>query len=289
MREHRLAREIICTQVANDLVHHMGITFITHLNEFVGATPLEVVKAYYAQAEVFGLRTLWAEIEALDTSEELCLEMLLELMRLGRRATRWLLRHCRHQLDAHTLADRFAPAVAVLNRNPDMLMGPLTRERWRDAVNRYVEAGVPRDLAERAALAYSAASALPVAQATEDADEKRDLAARVFVEVGQPLGFDWLTEQLSRMATQNLWQSMERDALLDDLTTQQASICARIVRQTASEDEAQPCVNVWLEENASFVAAWRNIVEEAQRSTAQEFALYSMTSRKLTDLTRMLQ
>ncbi len=289
MREHRLAREIICTQVANDLVDHMGITFVTHLNEFVGATPLEVVQAYYAQAEVFGLRSLWADIEGLDASEELCLEMLLELIRLGRRATRWLLRHCRHNLDAHTLAERFAPAAAVLNRNPDMLMGPLTRERWRVGVDRYVEAGVPRDLAERATLAYCAAAALPVAQATEEADGKLDLAARVFVEVGQPLGFDWLTEQLSRMATQNRWQAMERDALLDDLTTQQASICARIVRKTTSDDEASLCVNVWLEENTAFAAAWSNIIEQAQRSTAQEFALYSMTSRKLTDLNRMLQ
>jgi glutamate dehydrogenase len=287
---HPLAGEIICTQVANDLVHHMGITFINHLNEFVGGMPLEVVRAYYAQAEIFDLRAQWAAIEALDVPQELCLEMQLELVRLGRRATRWFLRHCRGDLDVQSLVDRFAAPVATLNREPDMLMGRLARERWSRAVDDYVEAGVPRPLAERATRAYSAAAALPVARATEDAAEKRDLSARIFVAVGLPLGLDWLSEQISGMGRQNLWQAMERDALLDDLTTQQASICARIVRQTASvEEDASACVDAWLEDNRTFAAAWRRVIEEAQRSTTQEFALYSMTSRKLADLNRMLQ
>src|SRR5437868_14426331 len=64
---HPLRREIIATHVLNSMVNRVGPTFVHRLGEITGATPPQVVRAYLASREVFGLVPLWQQIEALDT------------------------------------------------------------------------------------------------------------------------------------------------------------------------------------------------------------------------------
>src|SRR5690606_10783391 len=66
MDEHRLRREIIVTHIANEMVNRGGPTFAFRLGELTGASYAHIARAYTVAVEVFGLRGLGAEIEALD-------------------------------------------------------------------------------------------------------------------------------------------------------------------------------------------------------------------------------
>ena len=66
MRQHRLKREIVSTQIANDLVNHMGITFVQRLKESTGMSAANVAAAYVIVRDVFRLPHWWQQIEALD-------------------------------------------------------------------------------------------------------------------------------------------------------------------------------------------------------------------------------
>ncbi|MBS7712757.1 NAD-glutamate dehydrogenase, partial [Vibrio cholerae] len=102
MRRHRLKREIVSTQIANDLVNHMGITFVQRLKESTGMSPANVAGAYVIVRDIFHLPHWFRQIEALDhqVSADVQLELIDEQMRLGRRATRWFLRSRRNEQDA---------------------------------------------------------------------------------------------------------------------------------------------------------------------------------------------
>ena len=63
---HRLRREIIATATTNSLVNRMGPTFVPRAQEDTGAEPAQIARAYTAAREIFGMRELWAQIEALD-------------------------------------------------------------------------------------------------------------------------------------------------------------------------------------------------------------------------------
>ena len=115
IREHRLRREIIATQVINNMEHGGGITFAFRLHEESGAPASEIARAYAAARDIFAMRTQWAEIEALDNkvAAEVQMRMLLEGRRLVERGSRWLLAHrapaARHRHDrALLLAGRRA-------------------------------------------------------------------------------------------------------------------------------------------------------------------------------------
>ena len=63
---HRLRREIVATRVTNDLVDRAGTTFVFRLREDTGASPADIARASLVARDVFDVRSLWAEIEALD-------------------------------------------------------------------------------------------------------------------------------------------------------------------------------------------------------------------------------
>ncbi|WP_197485616.1 NAD-glutamate dehydrogenase domain-containing protein, partial [Oleiphilus sp. HI0061] len=90
LHDHRLRREIISTQVANDMVNHMGITFVERLKQSTGASSSSVALAYIIARDVFDLENIWGQIEDLDylISSDLQYSMMAELMSLMRRACR---------------------------------------------------------------------------------------------------------------------------------------------------------------------------------------------------------
>ena len=65
-RRHPLRREIIVTQVVNDLVNGAGITFFHRLSEETAATADELVRANFVAREIFGSRALIDEIDSYD-------------------------------------------------------------------------------------------------------------------------------------------------------------------------------------------------------------------------------
>ena len=86
MRRHRLRREIVATRVTNDLIDRAGTTFVFRLRDDTGASPADIARASIVARDVFGVRALWEEIEALDgvVAADVQSEMLLSVAPLGR-------------------------------------------------------------------------------------------------------------------------------------------------------------------------------------------------------------
>ena len=90
---HPLHREIIATVVTNEIVNRARITFVHDMRARTGRSAPEIAQAYMIVREVFELRNLWTEIEALDNkvAAQVQIEMLLEIADLVERAAGWLL------------------------------------------------------------------------------------------------------------------------------------------------------------------------------------------------------
>ena len=93
---------------------------------------------------------------------------------------------------------------------------------------------------------------------------------------------DWLTAQLSQLPTTSHWQAMERDSLLDDVTSHQGMLAARTLDGDAG-------VDVWLSKHTSFQDNWNKTIEDAQQTAVQDFSMFAMTCRKLANLCRTLE
>ncbi|WP_286978384.1 NAD-glutamate dehydrogenase [Pseudomonas sp.] len=286
MRRHRLKREIVSTQIANDLVNHMGITFVQRLKESTGMSAANVAGAYVIVRDVFRLPHWWQQIEALDhkVPADLQLQMMDELMRLGRRATRWFLRSRRNDIDAARDVAHFAPRIAALALSLDELLEGPAREQWLARFQGYVEAGVPEDLARVVAGTSHLYTLLPIIEASDvTVQEPSDVAVAYFA-VGDKLELSWYLQQISSLPVENNWQALAREAFRDDLDTQQRAITVSVLQMTDGPVDIEERVGVWLEQHRRMVDRWKVMLAELRAATGTDYAMYSVANRELLDL-----
>ena len=283
INNHRLAAQIIATQLANDVVHHMGITFVTHLMEFVSATTEETLRAYLAAAACFRLRERFRQIEDLPGVDALTrLEALAELVRLGRRATRWLLRHERKNLDVALLTERYQSAIEMLRGERESLFSASVQARRQERLQRLLDLGIPEATADELAGSADLATALTVISAALSCGAEPRVLVQVYGQLGERLGVEWLIGRLALFPAVSHWQTMERDSLIDDLVMEQGRLAAIAYRTCAGD------VDAWLAVNQALVEGWQHSIEDAQHASTPDFSLYAITCRKLIDLGRRL-
>ena len=101
-REHPLRREIIVTQVVNDLVNGAGITFVPRLSGETGASAAELTRANFVAREIFGSLALRRRAPTWDNKVDAAVQtrMRIEMRTLVERASRWLVTNRRPPIDS---------------------------------------------------------------------------------------------------------------------------------------------------------------------------------------------
>ena len=276
LTNHRLAREITATQVANELVDLMGFSLVPRQIEIVGGSVEDVVRAYVGAANCFNFLSEFEALRALDTtSADVKLEIWLEIVRLGRRATRWMLRHDPGATTSD-LVEKYKPAVQALIKSNEHRLGT-GDSNWQDRVALLVEMGLPQSLAERSAYAADLAKLLPIIDVAQRRGVEPGPLATISNVVGQALHIDWLVRQLLELPTESHWQALERDSLLDELDYRQSLIGAVVLQHGGD-------AGAWLNDNPRFASIWRTAIDDARVAQAPDFSLYSNLTRKLANL-----
>jgi glutamate dehydrogenase len=286
MRRHRLKREIVSTQIANDLVNHMGITFVQRLKESTGMSAANVAGAYVIVRDLFRLPHWWQQIEALDykVPAELQLQLMDELMRLGRRATRWFLRSRRNELDAARDVAHFAPRIeALVGRLDELLEGP-AREQWLARYQGYVEAGVPEELARVVAGTSHLYTLLPIIEASDVTGQEPDRVAAAYFAIGGSLELSWYLQQITSLPVENNWQALAREAFRDDLDWQQRAITVSVLQMAEGPEDIEERAAVWLDQHRRLVDRWKVMLGELRAATNTDYAMYAVANRELMDL-----
>jgi glutamate dehydrogenase len=286
IREHRLHREIMATQLANDIVNRMGMSFIQRQQTATGAAVADVARAYISAMEIYGIRDLWQQIEALDhqVSSAVQLEMMLSVIRLVKRATRWFLRNRRHQLAPTDCIAGFTEGLEQLREAyPTMLRGRAA-DQFQALYDHFVAEGVDEELAKSVAAADHAYTALGIIQATGEIDAPLIEVAGLYFFMGERLELDWFSALILSSKIENEWQALARDTYLEDLEWQQRTLTIGALRHMCEDLNLLKCINVWEKKEARLVQRWRQMLAELHSSPAPDFAMFAVANRELLDL-----
>lgn len=286
MRRHRLKREIVSTQIANDLVNHMGITFVQRLKESTGMSPANVAGAYVIVRDIFHLPHWFRQIEALDyqVSADVQLELMDELMRLGRRATRWFLRARRNEQNAARDVAHFGPHLKELGLKLDELLSGEIRENWQSRYQAYVEAGVPELLARMVAGTSHLYTLLPIIEAADVTGQDPAEVAKAYFAVGSALDITWYLQQISALPVENNWQALAREAFRDDVDWQQRAITISVLQQGDGSQDVEARLALWMAQHESMIERWRAMLVEIRAASGTDYAMYAVANRELLDL-----
>ena len=283
MERHPLRREIVATYVLNSMVNRVGATFVHRLSENTGAAPAQVVRAYLLARESLANGDARHAIEALDNKvpDEVQADMQIELARLTERATIWFLRSRR-------LTDPMAETIARLQPAAERLIAFIDAEpgkpRQRHQQHeRWLQSGVPPEIAARVASAEAQFAALDVAEIAEQSQRSLDEVAGTFFALGDALGLDRLRAQIVQLHADGYWQARAKSALGDDLADLQREFAAQAVRLHPGGD-VKAAVAAWEQANAHALARARQLIEELAQVRTLDLATASVALRELRNL-----
>ncbi|GAB4011755.1 NAD-glutamate dehydrogenase [Nocardioides ultimimeridianus] len=248
--DHPLRREIIVTQVVGDLVNGAGMTYWPRLAAETGADVADLTRANFVAREIYASLPWRQEVAELDNVLDAGVQTRLrvEMRTLVERASRWLLTH-RRGADSQETVDHFAgPVQATLPQLPELLSGrELSAYDERRAT--WVAAGVPEEMAGRAASFEVGYALLHVVDIARAQDLAPDLVARVHFAVGERLGLPVLQQRIVRLPRADQWQTMARAALRDDLHAVHAELTAQLLADADSPADT---------DSVELVAAWES-------------------------------
>jgi glutamate dehydrogenase len=294
---HPLRREIITTQLVNEVVDGGGISYAFRLSEELAAEAGDAVRAFAIATQVFELPELWAELEHLDTGRGAGLDttladaLVLETRRLLDRAARWFLTNRPQPLAVGAEINRFRPTVTTLrDRVPGWIIGR-ERESLSGRIAELEGRGAPTELARKVATLLDMFGLLDVVEITELSElsqVERDPAevAELYHALSDSLGVDAALTSVSELERGNRWHALARLALRDDLYASLRGITLDTLRESSPGESIEEMILSWERMNSSKLTRARASLDAVLQTGTLDLATLSVMSRELRGLVR---
>ncbi|HEY4971948.1 MAG TPA: NAD-glutamate dehydrogenase domain-containing protein, partial [Steroidobacteraceae bacterium] len=275
LKRHRLRREIIATAITNSLINRMGPVFPVRAQDDTGADPAAIARAYSIAREVFAVRGIWSQIEALDNRTPAAVQYaaMLETTRLLRHMTYWLLDHRRSDLDIERAVLRYTAQVAELSGELPGVLGITEQARLSVMRSHLVEQHVPEHLASRIASLDALHCALDLVDVAKALRVKIGYAAKAYFDLGERIGLTRIKEQIESLVADGHWQGVARHTLRDNLYELRRKITAAVL--ACRGRDAGERVSHWIARHASPLDALKRVVVD-MRTAPPDFATLSV-------------
>ncbi|MBI4885101.1 MAG: NAD-glutamate dehydrogenase [Actinobacteria bacterium] len=275
---HRLRRELIATQLCNQLVNLSGISFDHRLSEETGLGIVEITRAWVATRDILGLAELWEQVDQLtgQVKLELQLELFLELRTMAERGVLWLLRSRKTPIDIAGVVSEFQSGISTLAVSLDgQLQGRLREQAFALEAGR-LAGGVPEKLAQRSVLWPLLHTGFDVVHLAATSGRPLPAVAGNYWQLFEELDLWWLWEAIGRLPRSNRWQTQARAALRDDLLSALAEL--------ASDTLTAGSVGEWRAANDRMIARAIGLFTEIRRVDAHDLTTLSVALRQLRNL-----
>jgi glutamate dehydrogenase len=287
IERHRLRREIVATVVTNAMINRVRPTFAWQMCDDTARDYADIARAFIIMRDSFDLRSIWADIEALDNKlpAGVQLEMMIAVARLLERAILWLLGSGYEKLDIAAYTNEFRPRISAIQENlvevlPASMLG---RVRVRQA--ELMEDGIPESLARRVASLDVMSSAMDIIRISRsDAAHGVEDVARVYFGVGERFTLDRLRNASQNVAAETPWQKSALSALIDDLFNYQSVLASRVIRESNGKRGGTDPVENWLADRQRLVERVDQTMHDFRASTTVDLAMLTVASRQLRQL-----
>jgi glutamate dehydrogenase len=283
---HPLRREIIVTQVVNDLVNGAGMTYWPRLADETGATVADLTRANFVAREIFGSLPFREELKSYDNILDARVQtsMRIQMRTLVERASRWLVSNRRPPLDSQATVEQFAgPVQATMAQLPELMSGR-ELESFRERQQVYGRRGVPAELAQRVAVLDPAYMLLGLVEVAQRENLPPEDVARVHFALGERLGLPVLLQRIVALPREDKWQTMARAALRDDLHAVHTALTAQLLRRTPSDEPAPARIAAWEEGEAELVRRAAETLEQLCAGEEADLARMSVGLRAVRGL-----
>jgi glutamate dehydrogenase len=231
---HRLRREIVTSQFANDLVDLMGSTFINRITRDTGLSAAEVARAWLIGARLAGHSEIVATLRGgrAGLSAEVGYRWMLGLSRVLERTTRWLLANVGPERETEAVIRENWDALSSLRQDFGDIVAGDDRVVFESRVAELVENGATPKLAKRLITLRFLDQLLEILRVARETETDAITAGHAYYQVSDVLDVPWLRHTVFGVANDDRWEQRAAQALAEDLSRAHHRIAALVALST---------------------------------------------------------
>ncbi|HLB42947.1 MAG TPA: NAD-glutamate dehydrogenase domain-containing protein [Gammaproteobacteria bacterium] len=286
MKHHRLHRDIIATQLSNQIVNEMGITFVYRLQMETGAKVDEIIRAYMAVSQIFDTKTLHEFIEELDfkISTENQYEIFYNLRQLINLATRWFLHSKYLQNDLQQTIRHFSSRVKIIEKLIPELMGGLTKKYLESITEKFISLGLPQTTARHIATYRAIYASLNIIDVATQYKFDLIKTAKVYFIAGERINLLWFRDQLANDTREGHWNTLARLTLRDELDFAQRALTVAIIIHGKKESDITKLIEKWTAHHHQPLDRWNKLLAMLHESNSIDYTMFFITIKELLGL-----
>jgi glutamate dehydrogenase len=296
IKNHKLKREIIATQIVNLLVNRMGPVFVRSRILKTGASIEEVIKAFMIVTDSFRVNDTWKSIEALDNVVNSRVQMaaLFEAAQVVKREVTWFLRFGGGNLKVDEEIAAVKPGIELLEKIIDQVLPDSVKTTLRQNEAKLVGGGMPKKIAEEIAVTTLLSSANDIIAISRRTKGDLQAIAAAYFQTGEKLGLDWLREQAAQLSPENAWQARAISGLMDDFYSQQAALTSVIllaVKKPAGKSAKgrDNLIHEWFEQHHEMVAKIAQLIQDLKEEPTVKLEMLTLVSQRIGQLVYQVQ
>lgn len=196
IRTHRLRREIIATQLANDAINRGGPTFVSRLADLTGQSAPDIVRAYVIVRDGFEVDGVLADIDALDNAlpGDVQNGFYAKVAQMLNWTTAWVLRNRTGGIGLEAAIKEIKSARSTLQPKLEKLLPPSMSSQLRDDTAYYAGLGAPAALAAQLARLEIAPIIPDIAAVAQQAGTDIASAAKAYFDISEAFRISRIVE-----------------------------------------------------------------------------------------------
>ena len=264
--------------VGGSMINRMGPFFVLRAAEETGANVAQVARAYAIVREVFGVRRLWREVEALDhkVDAKVQYDAIFQISRMVRRAVYWLLQNYSGELDIESVVKRFQPGVTAAFAALPKIVAGRSGSRYAEDAKKLEGVGLPAAIAEHIAALSLMTQAFDTIELAREFRLPVPEVGQLYFALAKELKLDVIREQIEALPVEGRWRAMARATLRETLAKEQRSLLRSALSAAGASANAGAALAAWLEKRRAEIARVQRGLDDMQMSGAMDFATLSV-------------
>ncbi len=275
---HPLKREIIATQISNQIINQVGPGFGFRMREETGANIVSIAKAFVISQAVFNTQKLWVDLQGLDNqvneqNRYACFRMISGLLE---RSISWLLRHHPAHLDVERLVNRYQPDCLRLRKViPHALTGQI-RKSYASSRRLLLKQGIPDHIASELAETTMLASTFDIIEIRISQKSSIENTTRLFFSVAERLQLNWVRDRISDTNVRNHWHHLAVANMRNSLHRNQRKLTEVILQSVNNKRHTTKALNQWIDKYSYAIHRYEKILNELQALRKLDFTMASV-------------
>ena len=206
--QHPLALNIIASQVSNNLIDAVGVTFIHRMCITHSVTPVNVIKCLLAAELILKTRAVRKSFADFDTFEQhdAYLAILQTLGKMLRDASSWLISNHGTKLDLHQIVNLYEKPYLTLAEKGLEVFSSDKKQQFSERLKYYSSLGVSDLTANKLALAPNIIITFELMWAAMKAGSEMPLVTSVFTQVYDALKLSTVLDAREAIETPTKWE-----------------------------------------------------------------------------------